>query len=81
VSFPKWASLGAAYAVSVLETTICYSSLTRRRDRNVGAEPTKKNMLAAYPKQTRKIQLLLLQIFAWEIFPTYHFDLFFFFTC
>lgn len=35
-------------------------------------------MLAAYPKQTCKIQLLLLQIFRQEDFPRYKFDLFFF---
>lgn len=78
VSFPNWASLGTAYAVSVLETTICHSSLTRWWDRNVVAEPTKGNMLAAYPKQTCKIQLLLLQIFRQEDFPKYKFGLLFF---
>ena len=80
VSFPNWANLGVASAVSVLETTICHSSLTRWRDRNVVAEPTLGNMLAAYPKQTCKIQLLLLQIFRWEEFPYIQFWTIFF-TC
>lgn len=81
VSFPNWANLGVASVVSAFETTICHSSLTRWRDRNVVAEPTQGNMLAAHPKQTCKIQLLQLQIFRREDFLTCNFEQFFFFTC
>ena len=81
VSFANGAGLGIADAGTVLESTICHSCLTRRRDifkcccrTNVGKHA------CCLPKTSfNKVQLLLLQICRGKVFPTWNFELFFFF--
>lgn len=83
-SFPNGAGLGTADADSVLESTTCRSSLTRQLDTtspNVVAEPTRGNMLAAYPKQTpTKANFYCGKFSHGKVFPTYNFELFFSFV-